>query len=237
MQTALGRAVLARGVAPSLDDLDLSIAERAGIARVLASQGFRLVTSIQRSWCEGRASKGAKFTLGAILPEERSRLICEWVDRGGGTNSFFFAEADGFLGYLAARLPDPSHALSICRFERAILRAAEAAGGFSPPDADVLKPSSLVKASEQAALVTFFGDVAVLLAATQGKMEFPPLDPQGHAVFVAPGLEQLARPVESFEQRLWNALALPVRVSTLESQGYRRDEIAHLMTIGAATLA
>jgi hypothetical protein len=238
MQTALGRVVRARGVnaETSFEDLDLTPSERACVARVLASPGFRLVTGIQRSWCEGRAIKGAKFTLALLPAEERDRLVREWVDRGGGTNSFFFAEADAFLGFLADRLDAFPHAFSFCQFERAVLRAAAASREFRPPDLVEIKPSSQIGASSSAALVRFFAEPALLLAAAYGKAELPSLASEAQTVLVAPRLTGIARQAQQAEESLWHALGSPTIVAELERRGHARDTITQFLGIGAAEL-
>lgn len=235
MQLAFGRSVRARGAdAVSFDDLGLSPAEREGVARVVASRGFRLTASIQRSWCEGRTIKGAMMTLSLVPKAERERLLGDWVDRGGGTNAFFFTEADAFLGYLAERLPDPSHALSVCGLERAVLRTAEAAGRFSPLAVDQMNAERVLKAGSLAALVTFYADPGLLLRAIQGEGAIPPLSTDPTTVLIAPGIEGFARPSERAEKALWSALARPVMIGELERQGHARRDIEDFLAIGAA---
>src|ERR1700687_42397 len=101
LQVALGRMVRAgnRAGTAALDDLDLSPSERDHLSRLLKSPGFRFTASIQRSWCEGRAAKSAPLALSMLSVDDRRRAIGDWADRGGGTNSFFLAEADAFLAF------------------------------------------------------------------------------------------------------------------------------------------
>jgi hypothetical protein len=235
-QIALGRTVRAgEGGGAQLDDLDLSSDERSRLPRVLASSGFRFTASIQRSWCEGRAAKGALLTLSALPPAQRRELVGEWVDRGGGTNSFFAAEADAFLDYLAQRLPDPSHALSLCRFEQAALRAEQVAARFVPPAAAGLDNATcLLRTGRQAALVAFHAEPDQLLAALDGNAPLPPVSETVFPVLVAPGLSSLARPAETMEAALWQSLEQPASVGDLLRDGHSRDTIQIFLAVGAA---
>src|SRR5215218_7798519 len=88
---------------------------------------FRFYASVQRSWCIARATKAAHLTLSLLPEEERERLLNEWVDSGSGTHSFFRVEADSFLDFLGRRLSDRSCEFTVCQFERATLRASDAA--------------------------------------------------------------------------------------------------------------
>lgn len=236
MQTALGRATRAPTAEVAFDDLDLSVSERVALAGVLASPGFRLTRTIQRSWCEGRAVKGASFTLALLAPDERSRLIAAWVDRGGGSNSFFFAEADAFLGFLSERLPDPSHALSLCRFERAVLRAAQVSSEFVAPDTRRIDTARRIATSADAALISFFADPGLLVAAARGGAALPPLAQRAQLVLIAPNLPELARSAQPAEESLWRALAAPISVTQLERLGHPREVVGHFLTIGAAEM-
>ena len=234
VQTALGRMVRAGEHADpaQLADLDLFGDERS---RNAVSRGFRFTARIQRSWCEARAARGARLALSILPPEQRRHLVSEWVDRGGGTNSFFLAEADGFLEFLAQRLPDPSHALSLCQFERAVLRAEAAAttsaalGGACLDD-----PACMLRSGRHAALVSFFADPDRLLAALEGESALPPLSTTQWPVLVAPGMPGLARPADAAELALWQALDEPSPVAVLQRQGHSRGAIESFLASGAA---
>jgi len=170
-QTALGRTVRARTIAgTACEDLDLSSEERRSLDRVIHSDGFRTTMNIQRSWCEARSASGAQLTLSALPREQRRRLVGEWVDSGGGTNSFFAAEAEAFLGFIEPRLASPSHALSLCRLEQAVLRAEAVATGFDAPDPVALEdPAAAMRRSRSASLVGLLAEPAELLAAIQSE--------------------------------------------------------------------
>ena len=66
------------------------------------------------------------------------QLVDDWVTRGGGVALDPFSEAEDFFDFAAARLEDPSHALTICRMEQAALRAGDAALTFTAPDRRVV---------------------------------------------------------------------------------------------------
>lgn len=237
-QTALGRAVRAReDTRISYDGRDLSEQERRNLVLIFDSSGFRATASIQRSWCESRAATGARLTLSILPLAERRKLICEWVDSGGGTNSFFAAEAAAFLEFIAQRIPDPSHALSLCRLEQAVLRAEAVAAQFVPPDVALLdRPECMVCASPHAAFIAVFAGLQQLLLAIEGKGPVPPLS-EPHMLLVAPGLPGLARPADMAEAALWRSLTEPQGVEMLLHQGHELATMEALWTEGAIEAA
>ena len=69
-----------------------------------------------------------------LMPEDDGkRLASDYVDQGGGLEWFLTKEKEGFLAFLAARLPDPSHPLTICRMAQALAQAQHGAATFAPP--------------------------------------------------------------------------------------------------------
>jgi hypothetical protein len=56
----------------------------------------------------------ARAVLTLLSDVERRRVVGDYVDQGGGLALFLAAESEAFLAYLAPRLRDPSHALTIC---------------------------------------------------------------------------------------------------------------------------
>ncbi len=238
LQIALGRMVRAGPGPVMLDDLDLSATERERLSQLRDSPGFRFTASIQRSWCEGRAAKCAPLALSMLSVDDRRRALAAWADCGGGTNSFFFAEADAFLAFLASRLPDPSHALTICQFERAILRAAEGGALCASRHLGTLEDCScLLRRGSYAALVHFFAEPHRLLDAVQDRAALPPVSLQAGSVLVAPGVAGLARLADVAEISLWQSLAVPVAVSALRDEGHAADAIASFVASGAAEVA
>jgi hypothetical protein len=155
-ETALGRLVRASKAAAPLLSLHLDDGEISCLETLKASAGFRFTVGVQRSWCVGRAARAGFFTL-SILPEDlRRQLLDEWTDAGGGTSSFFAAEAEALLEFIASRLPNPSHELTACRFEQATLRANEHAIGFTPPDPELLStPGCTLRRGRFAGIAAF----------------------------------------------------------------------------------
>ena len=213
-QTALGRLVRAPDGGDPLRRLSLDDRERLSIAALTGSAGFRVTVAIQRSWCEGRASRAAHLTLSLVNEEQRKRLLEEWTRTGAGTSSFFDAEGDAFLEFLSARLDDRSLALSMCRIERATLRASEGAGSFVKPALSRLgDPECVVRACRFASLVL--------------------CDTEPHLVLFAPGLDGLWRPASREEADLWARLSAPVAVRDLLVAGYEQGAMEALLEAGA----
>jgi hypothetical protein len=233
-QTALGRAVQTSPAEDPLCGLDFTADERARVAALVESAGFRFTVDVQRSWSVGRAAKAARLTLSILAPEERRQLLDEWVSNGGGTASFFAAEADAFLEFIAERQPNPSHALTICRVEQATLRASEGSRYFRAPDLSRLDaPGCLLAAGRYAALVQFYAEPHRLLAALDGQ-PLPPLSPQAISMLFGPGLDGLFREATDEEVTLWERLVEPAAFKALLQEGHRRDIIEGLTVAGAA---
>jgi len=115
-QSRLGRSLMGEGICP----IDPETA------------GFRFTATVRRSWCEGRTMIAARAVLTLVPDTERRRLVAEYVDAGGGLAMFLPTENEAFLEFLEPRLPDPSHALSLCRMGQAMNRARMGAEA-SPP--------------------------------------------------------------------------------------------------------
>ena len=96
------------------------------------SAGFRFTLRVRRSWCETRSIAAARAVL-KLLPDGGERLVSEYVDQGGGLAVFQAAESESFLSFLASRLPDPSHALAMCRMSQALAQARRGAMTFVSP--------------------------------------------------------------------------------------------------------
>ncbi|MGD0666155.1 MAG: hypothetical protein ABSB23_01235 [Bryobacteraceae bacterium] len=232
-QTALGRLVRAPDGTDPLRSLRLDEAERSSIEGLQANAGYRFTVGVQRSWCVGRAERAGYLTL-SILPEDlRRRLLDDWTEAGGGTSSFFAAEAEAFLDFIAGRLPHPSHELTACRFEQATLRANQQAIGFTPPGPDRLQaPRCALRRGRHAGLVAFHGEPHAIIEALTQHQALPPVSAAATAILFAPGLEGLWRVASSREAALWEKLTMPVRFTSLARDGYRRDDIAAMLRIG-----
>jgi hypothetical protein len=232
LQTALGRLVRVPAGEDPFRGLHLSAGERASLAAVVDSAGFRFTVDVQRSWCAGRAANAAKLTLSMLPADERRRLLGDWVNAGGGTPSFFAAEADAFLDFIARRLPDPSHTLTLCRVEQATLRASEGTLRFAVPDPSRLDaPACILRAGRYATLVRFHAEPRLLLAALEGQ-PLPPVSRETTAVLFGPGLDGLSRLATGDEVALWERLAAPGALSVLSREGHRREAIETLVAAG-----
>jgi len=233
-QSALGRAVRT-GTGARLDDLDLSQTEQTQLRRIFNSGGFRATRHVQRSWCEGRAVRGATLTLSALPYTSRRELVAEWVDLGGGTNSFLAAEALAFLEFIARRVPLPSHALMLCRFEMAVLRAQEAQEHFVAPDEAWLHDRSRVKAGRHANLVVFFSKPDEMIAAIE-RDEVPRPVEDAIPLLIGPGLTGLVKSADDADVALWQSLREPTTVRVLLSQGHQLRRIEGFFAAGLADL-
>jgi hypothetical protein len=209
--------------------------ELAKLAELLQSPGFDFTRRVQRSWCLTRTEAGAKLTLSILPPEQRRQLVESWVAAGGGTAFDPSNEAEAFLEYIASRLADPSHELTVCRMEQAIYKASQAALDFIPPDAALLdRPAALLRAGTGAALVRFFAEPQRLFEAIQSKTPLPPLSSRWFPVLFAPGLPMLFRVASKDEAALWEKLARPIAVRLLAGDHATRKATETLFSVGAA---
>lgn len=169
----------------------------------MSAPGIRMTAQVRRSWCIGRARRAAPLTLAALPEERRTSLLSAWVDAGGGANSLFDREAEGLLAFLAERLEAPSHPLTLCQFERAVIRARGASwdGQASPPPGR----ATMLHRAPDARLITLSAPVDALLAAIEGSQPWPDLDGEPRLLLIAPGIEGLARVPDARELALWDA--------------------------------
>ncbi|HET8997531.1 MAG TPA: hypothetical protein VFN42_12760 [Acetobacteraceae bacterium] len=236
-QAALGHLVRS-GESGGWDQPALSANERVLLHDVAESAGLRLTAAIQRSWCEGRAAKAARLTLAMLPPAERRGLVEAWVAAGGGTNSFHATETERFCAFIAERLADPSHALTVCRLEQATMRAALASETYVPVRCDAEPdPDCALVAGRGAGLVPFFASPAEVLGALRGGV-WPACGPVQAWLLFAPGLDGLARPASEAETLLWfrltRAVAAGETVKTLVAAGFEPALIRAFLGIGAA---
>jgi len=233
-QTALGRLVRVQTREDPWCGLDLTASEKAELARLVETAGFRFTVDVQRSWCKGRAAKAAWLALSILPPEERQRLLDMWVGTGGGTASFVATETVAFLDFIAEHLPDPSHVLTLCRMEQATMLASQAASHFVPPDLSRLDaPGCVLRAGRCATIVRFYTEPSRLLAALD-KGPLPPLSPDVIPILFAPGLEGLSRVATAVEAKLCERLVAPVAFRTLLREGHPQEAVEALVLIGGA---
>ena len=233
-ETALGRLVRAPRAASPFRSLQLDESEVARLESIRASAGFRFTAGVQRSWCVGRSERAATLTL-SILPEAlRRRLLDEWVDAGGGTSSFFGGEANALLEFIAGRLPDPSHELTVCRFEQATRRASEGANGFVAPAPEAaLTAGCTLRRGRFAGMAIFHGRPQDIIGALLSNRPLPavsPLDPV--PVLFGPGLEGLWRTALPREAALWEMAGSAVSAGDLNNRGYGGNDLARMLRDG-----
>jgi len=167
----------------------------------LSMRGLALTRRIRESWCVGRSRRAARLTLSALPQPDRDRILQSWVAQGGGNSSFFEAEAEALLDFIGAQVDGFPHASSLCRFERAIIRA-RAAGRDSwktiTPDG-----GALLRRSPDADLVTMHAPVEALLEAVDGARPWPDIGGATHHLLVAPGVAGWVREACAGEVALW----------------------------------
>jgi hypothetical protein len=241
-QIVLGRCLRAVDADPwvslaGLQGIGLDRAELAELHDLVHSPGFRFTRRGQRSWCEGRSAEAAQLTLSMLSTEQRRQLVNDWVDAGGGAAFDPTSEADAFLEFVACRLSEASHAMTICRMEQAIYRASQAALRFKPPDLSLLdNPNTMLCAGTGAAMVRFFAEPQWLFAAIGAKAPLPPLSDRCFFVLFAPGLPALFRAATHEEAAVWATLVDPIAMPLVSRGRDKRRTIEELFTIGAADL-
>ena len=216
-QTALGRMLREHNRDDYVRGINLDEHESRYFESLRDTPEFRFYAGVQRSWCIARATKAAHLTLSLLPPEERGRLLDEWVDSGSGAQSFFFVEAESFLDFIGGYLSDRPREFTVCQFERATLRASNGANVFVPLDPAALKrPDCCLRRGSYAAVVNLaevFSD--------------------GVIVMFSPGLPQLWHEPSTEEMDVWQALASPSSVSTLLASGHSLETLETLLSCGA----
>ncbi|HTS66815.1 MAG TPA: hypothetical protein VMH28_32550 [Candidatus Acidoferrales bacterium] len=174
------------------------------------------------------------LTLSILSDGVRRPLLEAWTNCGGGTSSFFAAEADALFDFIAARLHDPSHELTVCRFEQATLRASEKAAVFIPPKPiEPDAPGRALRRGPYAGMVLFHGDPGVILDALATGKPLPPVSHEVSPILLSPGLDRLWRPASAIEVGLWNRLSAPSPFPALLREGFPRDAIESMLRAGA----
>lgn len=236
-QSALGELVQSARLSTPTKGLssravDLSGAERLSLDALEPSPGLHLTMAVHRSWCEGRAARAARLTLSALPAAKRRQLLEEWVNRGGGTASFFAAEADGFLTFLERHLPEPSHIRTLCELERATIRASEGATDFVSPACPWITSRAVLRRGRHASLVNFHAEPSQLIPAFYGEAPLPPVSPDPYPMCFAPGIEGLCRQASDEEASLWRQLSVISSASVLVEHGHQPVTIVELLARG-----
>jgi hypothetical protein len=247
-QMALGRCVRVPVGVGHGNGSDAPARERAALGTLVESDGFRFTVAVQRSWCAGRTAKGAQLTLSMLDVHTRRRLIDAWVAGGGGTASLLTAEAEAFLDFIASQLPDPSHALTICRLEQATLRASEgmesrigvraSASDGMGAGVEALGSACVIRTGRYAGLVRFHADPDRLFAALSDDETLPPVSADAVIdILFAPGLDNLSRAATRDESALWERLqadsAAAATLGALLADGHALETIDTLAAVGA----
>jgi hypothetical protein len=237
-QLVLGRCLQASNLDAALGDAGRDVVidgdALAELRELVNDPGFGFTRHVQRSWCVGRTAAVARLTLSLLTTDERRRVVDDWVDAGGGKALDLASEAAAFLRFLASRLTDPSHALSVCRMEEAAYRASAAAATFSPPDPRLLDdPSAMLRVGTASAVVRFLAEPRRLFGAMAADEPLPPLGKEGFPHLFAPGLPALRRSATTTEASLWERLVLPASLKSLRREGCSRRLILHMLGIGA----
>jgi len=207
--------------------------ELAQLVELVQSPDFGFTRCVHRSWCVGRTEAAAELTLSALPIEQRQQLVEDWVAAGGGTAFDPVSEAGEFLELIASRLADPSHELTICRMERAVYRASEAALSFMSPDASLLDdPTARLVAGKGATLVRFLAEPHQLLEAIRTKNRFPPVSKDCVPVLFAPGFVGLFRIANTEEVAIWGKLTRPITMRQLTRARHVRETIDEFFRVG-----
>jgi hypothetical protein len=241
-QIILGRCLRGANVDAVIDEAGREFAfdrdQLAELHSLVHGVGFDFTRHVQRSWCIGRTASAARTTL-SLLPLEQRRLVVEqWVDAGGGAALDVTSEAGAFLAFVAQRLPDPSHALSVCRMEEAAYRTSAAAASFTPPSAALLDdPDATLCRGKASTLVHFFAKPSRLFGAIAAQGALPRLGKRRFSFLFAPALPRLHRASTQVEAELWERLIAPAAVRALCAEGFSHQLMVQLLNIGAIECA
>jgi len=231
-EIALGNLVRA-GKAVPLSTLRLDAAEISCLEALKASAGLEFTAGVQRSWCIGRATRAGSFSLSVLSKDRRSQLLNEWVEAGGGTSSFFAAESEALLEFIAGRLPHPSHELTACRFEQATLRANRNSDDFRAQDSDILSAAEcVVRRGRYAAMVAFYGEPSAIIEALVKNEASQPISVDTTNMLFGPGVDRLCRVASTRETELWQRLTETMPIDGILGEGYSRDDLAPLLREG-----
>ena len=233
-QTSLGLMIRAGNPArleAETGSLSLSESELASLGELRSSPGLQFTILVQRSWCSGRTSKAAHFTL-SILPENlRLSLLKAWVDAGGGTMSFIAAEAAAFLNFLSEQLATRPHERSVCEFEMAALRVAEGVAAFQPPEFSAVNFKTPIRRGRYASVVKFRGNPNTVLKAMVERQTVA-ISGAETALIFGPGLTGLQRVASQEEAKLFEWLETPSTIEELHRQGWQWELVEDCLRVG-----
>jgi len=204
LQTALGGLIAGtswdRSDVPSggPPQFDLTVAERAWLARLGGSPGFEVTRHVRRWWRRTRILWTARLTVTALGQKRAAEALDRYLeDRTGTTPSLFFtAETVGFLNFLLRDPPAIPHSAAVARFERALLLAAEVdrpAPAGSWPGASAVAAGRRLEPHPAAAVVDFDAAPEAVLGALLFGGPLPLYGESPTPVLVSPGLPDLWR--------------------------------------------
>ena len=207
-------------------------AERAGLEASSRSAGVQFSAAVERSWGARRPVNAGLLALSTLQGDIRRRLLCAYLESGGGTASFFATVADSLLDFIAEQLPDPSPELALCRVEQLTLRATHRASAFEMPHPAFLDPQRHLRQGRHAGVVLFPGGCDLILSKVLQR-EPPALSHRARPLLVAPGLQPLCRLASPIEHHIWTLLARPASANTLVRNGCPMEAIETMHRIGA----
>lgn len=199
--------------------------------------GQRFTALMQRSWGARRTVNPGVLVLSMLHEGVRRRLLEAWRNAGSGPSSFFAAEADALLEFIAAQLPDESPEWAICRLEQLTLRANDGASAFKPPPTARFGPQRMIRRGLHAGLVFFHGEPDPVLTALLPPAPYSTVSGGVTALLVAPGSEPLCRFASPLERALWIRLSSPALAATLMEDGAAREVIESMLHVGALEYA
>src|ERR1700738_3668761 len=119
-QTTLVALVIARASAahpPAADGpQQLTDAERAWLAELNPTPGFKVTCDVQRWWRELRVQMAAPLTLSLLDAARRREIIAAFVHATPRPSSFFLREALPFLDLVGEQAADVPHLTSLAAF-------------------------------------------------------------------------------------------------------------------------
>lgn len=237
-QTSLARLVRVSNGVDRSPGVSLTPGERRYLSDLPGNSAFCFTVKVQRSWCTGRAAKAAYLTLSILPSEQRDGLLEEWIRTGGGTHSFVGAESEAFLQFIARRLPDPSHELTICRMELAALRSSEGSLRFQrPPLSQIDCADCLLRRGRYAGVVHFYAEPEKVLNALLRREPCPPISSDVTKLIFGPGLDRFYTRASWSEMALYDRLHSSVSVAELAAEGFTRETIARLLEGGVLEYA
>jgi hypothetical protein len=199
--------------------------------------GGRFAALMQRSWCARRTVNPGLLVLSMLHDEVRRRLLTAWLNAGAGSSSFFAAEADALLDFIAAQLPDDSPEWAVCRLEQFTLRASDGASAFKPPPTELFGPQRIVRRGRHAGVVLFNEGLNPVLNELFSSASHSASFRSVTALLVAPASEPLCRVASPPEYQLWLRLSSPAAAAALLQEGMPRAVIEAMLHIGALEYA